>query len=104
MDFKKYGFSKSNPDYWLKTSQAIWTDNGLTQDDKMKAQGELVQIYQNEKRDKTARTTMKTTNSGHVGKMTPEMIKAEIKSIKNTKALFRTAKQKKRLKELEGML
>ncbi len=52
MDFKKYGFSKQDPDYWLRTSGAIWSDGGLSTDEKMQAQLDLVQIYQKEKREK----------------------------------------------------
>lgn len=50
MDFKKYGFSKSNPNYWINLSNAIWNDNGLSMDEKMEAQKQLVSEYQTEKR------------------------------------------------------
>ena len=48
----KYGFDRNtDPDYWRKTSQAIWRDSSLTPDQKMAAQEKLVQQYQIEKRE-----------------------------------------------------
>jgi len=49
---KNYGYNKNrDPNYWLKTSQAIWNDQTLTHDEKMEAQLELAQKYQSEKRN-----------------------------------------------------
>ena len=73
---KDYGYKRtSDPDYWLKNSQAIWGDPALTHDEKMNAQGELVQEYQKEKRDKSAREAIK--KGGFVGEKSKEVVKHE---------------------------
>jgi hypothetical protein len=82
--YDKYGFSKNDPDYWLKTARAIGDDNGLTQDDKMKAWQELTASYQGEKRDKSAREAAKKGPS-NLDPDNPAIKKAEnyAKSIQN---------------------
>ena len=48
----KYGYDRStDPDYWVKTSRAIWRDSKLSSNQKMRAQVLLVQQYQQEKRN-----------------------------------------------------
>ena len=49
----KYGYNRlTDPNYWAKTSRAIWRDSKLSSDRKMKAQEKLVQEYYKEKREK----------------------------------------------------
>jgi len=56
----KYGHSKNDPDYWVRISQSIWNDTGLTIDDKMKAQEELVkEFYEEKRKQKKAKTGVK---------------------------------------------
>ena len=52
MAVNKYGYARlTDPDYWVKTSQAIWRDSKLSSKEKMNAQVKLVQQYQQEKRN-----------------------------------------------------
>jgi len=49
----KYGYDRlTDPNYWMKTSRAIWRDPTMSFDKKMNAQEKLVQEYQKEKRKK----------------------------------------------------
>jgi len=49
LDFKKYGFSENDPDYYLNTSRAIWDDGGLTFEDKIEVMGPLIKSYMSKK-------------------------------------------------------
>lgn len=103
-DFSKYGANKkTDPDYWMKTSQYIWNDNGLTIDEKMSAQEQLVQEYQKEKRDKTARDKARR-GEFPLGEPTKEQLEQELFSLLNKKPAFRTPKDKARIIEIRRIL
>jgi len=53
MAVNKYGYNRlTDPNYWIKTSRAIWRDPKiLSFEKKMKAQEKLVREYQEEKRN-----------------------------------------------------
>ena len=49
----KYGYDRlTDPDYWVKTSRAIWRDRKMSLDTKMKAQEKVFKEYQKGKRKK----------------------------------------------------
>jgi len=81
----KYGYDKTDPDYWIKTTRAIFDDPALTREDKLEEVTKLVQEYQAEKRDKTAREKAKAGYRGNLDTNNPEIKKAEdyAKSIQN---------------------
>ena len=51
----KYGFSKNDPDYWLKTTRAILDDGAFTREDKYEHLAAFIKSYYAERDDKTAR-------------------------------------------------
>ena len=56
----KYGYDRStDPDYWVKTSRAIWRNSKLTSKQKMSAQVKLVQQYQEDKRNSKGKTKVR---------------------------------------------
>lgn len=82
----KYGFSKNDPEFWVRTTRAIFDDPELTREKKMEVVAELVQVYQSEKRDKSAREKAKQ-GPGNLDPDNPVIKKAEdyAKSIQNPK-------------------
>lgn len=103
-NFGKYGYSRSNdPDYWVKTTHAIFSDPALTRDEQMDAVEDLVQEYYKEKRDKSAREAARA-GKFPLGPLTKEQAEAELASLNRKKSLFKTAKDRARQKELEAFL
>ena len=86
----KYGYSKTDPDYWLKTSQAIWNDNSMTTDEKFQAQEALTKEYLGEKREKKTITRGVKTQLhanirnaiGYSQSESDERVKTELKRLK----------------------
>ena len=62
----KYGYDKSaDPNYWSKTSRAIWRDPEISFERKMRAQEKLVQQYYKEKRERKKILTNQPDNQDY---------------------------------------
>ena len=84
----KYGYDKAtDPEYWVKTTRAIFDDPAYSRDEKMAEVTKLVQEYQAEKNDKSARNKLKAGFRGNLDPNNPAIKEAEdyAKSIQNPK-------------------
>jgi hypothetical protein len=63
-EWEKYGFSRNDPDFWLRTTRAILDDGALTTEDKYALIAKFIDAYKAERDDKTARNLSK---AGHTG-------------------------------------